>query len=70
MKLSARNALKGTVKQITHGAVNTEVVIELPGGTEIVSIITKESAESLGLAVGKEAYAVIKASNVMVGVDH
>lgn len=70
MKLSARNALKGTVKQITPGAVNTEVVIELPGGTEIVSIITKESAESLGLAVGKEAYAVIKASNVMVGVDH
>jgi molybdopterin-binding protein len=70
MKLSARNTLKGTVKQVTHGAVNTEVVIELPGGVEIVSIITKESAQNLGLAVGKEAYAVIKASNVMVGVDH
>jgi molybdopterin-binding protein len=70
MKLSARNALKGTVKQVTHGAVNTEVVIELPGGVEIVSIITKESAQNLGLAAGKEAYAVIKASNVMVGIDH
>ncbi len=70
MKLSARNTLKGTVKQITPGAVNTEVVIALPGGTEIVSVITKESAESLGLAVGKDAYAVIKASNVMIGIDH
>jgi molybdopterin-binding protein len=70
MKLSARNALKGTVKQVTHGAVNTEVVIQLPGGVEIVSIITKESAQNLGLAAGKEAYAVIKASNVMVGIDH
>lgn len=70
MKISARNTLKGTVKKITPGAVNTEVIIALPGGVEIVSVITKESAESLGLAVGKEAYAVIKASNVMVGVDH
>ncbi|NLX10346.1 MAG: TOBE domain-containing protein [Chloroflexi bacterium] len=70
MKTSARNMLKGTVKKLTPGAVNTEVVIELPGGIEIVSIITKESAENLGLAVGKEAYAVIKASSVMVGVDH
>ena len=70
MKLSARNVLKGTVKQITPGAVNCEVVIALPGGTEIAAIITQASVESLGLAVGKEAYAVIKASNVMVGVDH
>lgn len=69
MKISARNSLKGTVKQVTHGAVNSEVVIELPGGIEIVSIITKESAVALGLAPGKEAYAVIKASNVMVAVD-
>lgn len=70
MKISARNVLKGTVKQIDHGAVNTEVVIELPGGVEIVSIITKSSAESLELAVGKEVYAVVKASNVMVGTSH
>lgn len=70
MRTSARNQLKGTVKAVNHGAVNTEVVIELPGGIEVVSIITKSSAESLGLEVGKEAYAVIKASNIMVGVDH
>jgi molybdopterin-binding protein len=69
MKLSARNILRGKVKRVTPGAVNTEVVIELPGGPEIVSIITKESGERLGLAAGKEAYAIIKASNVMVGVD-
>jgi molybdopterin-binding protein len=69
MKTSARNQLKGTVKSITPGAVNSEVVIELPGGIEIVSIITKHSAESLGLTVGKAVYAVVKASNVMVGVD-
>ena len=69
MKLSARNVLKGKVKRVKPGAVNTEVVIELPGGLEIVSIITKESAGRLGLADGKEAYAVIKASNVMIGVE-
>jgi molybdopterin-binding protein len=69
MKLSARNMLKGTVTNIIPGAVNSEVIIQLPGGAEIVSIITKESAESLELQVGKEVYAVIKASNVMVAVD-
>lgn len=69
MKISARNILKGKVKEIIAGAVNSEVVIELPGGTTIVSVITKESVESLGLKVGKEAFAVIKASNVMIGVD-
>ena len=69
MKLSARNILQGRVKSIEHGAVNSEVAIELPGGSEVVSIITKESAEALGLATGKEVYAVIKASDVMVAVD-
>ncbi len=69
MKLSARNILKGTVKKLVHGAVNTEVVIELPGGSLITSIITKESALSLQLAEGQPAYAVIKASEVLVGVD-
>lgn len=69
MKISARNVLKGTVKKIIHGAVNTEVVIEIAGGTEVVSIITKESVESLGLQEGKAVYAVVKASNVMVAVD-
>jgi len=69
MKLSARNVLKGTVKSIHPGAVNSEVVITLNGGAEVVSVITKESVESLGLDVGKPVYAVIKASNVMVAVD-
>ena len=69
MKLSARNVLKGTVKQVKAGAVNSEVVLEVMKGVEIVSIITKESAEKLQLAPGKEAYAVIKASNVMIAVD-
>jgi molybdopterin-binding protein len=69
MKLSARNVLKGKVKQVKHGAVNSEVILELPGGAQIVAMITKESAEKLGLAPGKEAYAVIKASNVMVAID-
>jgi molybdopterin-binding protein len=69
MKISARNILKGKVKKIIHGAVNSEIVITLPGGTELVSIITKESAEALELKEGKDVYAVIKASNVMVAVD-
>lgn len=70
MKLSARNTLKGTVKTVIPGAVNCEVIIELPGGAQITSIVTKDAVESLGIKEGKEAYAVIKASNVMIGVDH
>lgn len=69
MKISARNVLKGKVKKIIHGAVNSEVILELPGGAEVVSIITKESATALGLVEGKEVYAVIKASNVMLAID-
>jgi molybdopterin-binding protein len=69
MKLSARNVLKCKVKQVKHGAVNSEIVLGLSDGSEVVSIITKESAERLGLSQGKEAYAVIKASNVMIAVD-
>ncbi len=69
MKISAKNILKGTVKSISLGAVNAEVVIELAGGTEVVSVITKSSSESLGLKVGGSAYAIIKASSVMVGVE-
>ena len=69
MKLSARNILKGKVIQLKAGTVNTEVVIELQGGQQVVSVITKASADNLGLAVGKAAYAVIKASSVMVAVD-
>jgi molybdopterin-binding protein len=69
MKISARNVLAATVKAVTPGAVDTEVVVELSPGVEIVSIITRKSAESLGLKPGGKAYAIIKASNVMIGVD-
>ncbi len=69
MKISARNVLKGTVKKIVRGAVNSEVVIELAGGVEVVSVITNHSVDALGLKEGKAAYAVVKASNVMIAVD-
>jgi molybdopterin-binding protein len=69
MKVSARNALKGTVKGIVPGAVNTEVTVEVAPGVEVVSIITKASAEQLGLAEGREVYAVIKSSDVMIAID-
>jgi len=69
MKLSARNMWKGKVKSITHGAVNSEVIVLLPGGSEITSIITKTSAENLGLREGREVYAIIKATNVILGTD-
>lgn len=69
MEISARNALKGTVKSVSPGAVNTEVTIEVAPGVEVIAIITKSSAEKLGLSEGKTAYAVVKASDVMVAVD-
>jgi molybdopterin-binding protein len=69
MKISARNVLKGKVKKMIAGAVNSEVTIELPGGMEVVSIITKSSTKKLGLKKGKTVYAVIKASNVMIATD-
>ena len=69
MKLSARNLLKGKVIKVVKGAVNSEVTLELPGGEQLVSIITNASVKSLGLKKGKLAYAVIKASNIMVAVD-
>ena len=69
MKISARNVLKGKVLKVEKGAVNSEILLELPGGATIVSVITNSSVETLGLKAGKEAYAVIKASNVMVAVD-
>ncbi len=69
MKISARNVLKGTVKTVHHGVVNTEVTVELPGGIEIVSVITKGSAETLSLAEGVNVFCVIKASNVMIATE-
>ena len=67
-KLSARNVLAGVVSKVEDGAVNSEVILTLPGGSKVVASITKASVKSLGLKKGKEASAVIKASNVMVGV--
>jgi molybdopterin-binding protein len=69
MKLSARNILKGTVKSIEIGPVNAELMVEVAPGLLITAIITKKSCEDLKLKVGKKAYAVIKASNVMIGVE-
>lgn len=69
MKISARNVLKGKIKRISHGSVNSEIIVELPGGTEIVSVITKTSAENLNLTEGKEIYVVIKATHVMIATD-
>lgn len=69
MKISARNVLKGKVKRITRGAVNSEVIIEVSGGAEITSIITNASVDDLGLKEGSKAFAVIKASSVMIAVD-
>jgi molybdopterin-binding protein len=69
MKLSARNMLKGKIKEIKPGAVNSIVILELSGGDEMVSVITNESVKNLGLAKGKAAYAIVKASNVIIAVD-
>lgn len=66
MKISARNVLKGKVKSIASGPVSSEVTIQLQGGEELVSVITSVSARDLELQEGKEAYAVIKASNVLI----
>jgi molybdopterin-binding protein len=70
MKISARNALKGTVKSIKRGAVNGEVVIQVTDDIDVVASITLESIDELELAKGQEAYAVFKASDTMVGTSH
>jgi molybdopterin-binding protein len=69
MKISARNQIKGIVKMIKKGPVSTEVVITGPGGIEIVSSITTHSAEHLKLKEGSPVYAIMKTSEVMVGID-
>lgn len=68
MKISARNVLSGKIRSVTLGAVNAEVALDLEGGETVVAVITNSSAESLGLKTGAAAYAVIKASEVMLGV--
>lgn len=69
MKLSARNVIQGTVKSISEGMVNAEIVVEIAGGQELVSVITKSSAKRLSLAKGKKVWVVIKASSVILAVD-
>jgi molybdopterin-binding protein len=69
MKISARNQLKGKIVEVIDGAVNGIVKIDIGNGVIISSSITMQSIKDLKLAVGKEAYAIIKASSVMVGVD-
>jgi molybdopterin-binding protein len=69
MKISARNALKGTIKSITKGPVNAEVVIDIGNGVLVTAMITAHAIENLALKEGMSAYAVVKASEVMVAVD-
>jgi molybdopterin-binding protein len=69
MKISARNVLSGKVIALTKGTTTAHVKIEIGSGAVVTALITNESVDSLNLEVGKPAYAVIKASDVMVGVD-
>jgi molybdopterin-binding protein len=68
MKLSARNNLKGTVKSIEEGLITSKVVIDLGNGNEIVSIISKDAIADLKLEAGKPAFAIVKSTEVIVGV--
>jgi molybdopterin-binding protein len=68
MKVSARNVLKGRIVEVTKGATTAHVKIDV-GGTAVTSSITNAAVDDLKLAVGKDAYAVIKASDVMIGID-
>jgi molybdate transport system regulatory protein len=68
VRFSARNQLKGKISRVLPGAVNSEVVVDIAAGIAITAIVTNESAHSLGLAVGKTASALFKASSVIVGV--
>jgi len=69
MKLSARNQIPGVVKSVRKGPVSTEVVITIAGGNEVVSSITTTSAERLKLREGSKVFAIVKASEVMIGID-
>lgn len=67
MKVSARNVLAGVIRKVTKGAVNAEVMVALEGGDRVIAIITNHSVDSLGLREGGSAYAIVKASEVMIG---
>jgi len=69
MKISARNKLKGKILEVKKGATTAHVKIDIGGGNIVTASITNESADELKLAAGQAAYAIIKSSDVMVGVD-
>ncbi|MDR3247264.1 MAG: TOBE domain-containing protein [Treponema sp.] len=69
MKISARNQFKGKITAIKEGAVNGIVTLDIGGGNKVSATISMDAIKELGLAVGGTAYAVIKATSVMVGVD-
>jgi molybdopterin-binding protein len=69
VKISARNILKAKVKQIVKGTVNAEVILTIAPGIEIVSIVTRSSADKLGLKKGKSVFAVIKSNSVMIAEE-
>lgn len=69
MKVSARNTFAGTVSAITKGAVNAEVTLTLKGGVPLVAVVTNGAIANLGLQVGGEAFAIVKASSVIIGTD-
>lgn len=69
MKLSARNALPGTIVEVKKGPISTLVRIEVAPALVVSAVITTDSAAEMDLATGKKAYAVIKASSVLIGVD-
>ncbi len=69
MKISARNQLKGKVVEIREGAVNGIVILDIGSGNKISSTISMEAIKELGLKVGSDAYAVIKATSVMLAID-
>ena len=68
MRISARNQIKGTVKEVKKGATTAHVLVDI-GGNLITSSITNESVEALGIKAGSNVYVVVKSSDVMIGVD-
>jgi molybdopterin-binding protein len=69
MRISARNKLRGTITDVTKGATTPHVRIDLGGGATVTASITNEAVDELKLKKGDKAYAVIKATDVMVGLD-
>ncbi|MBW4660153.1 MAG: molybdopterin-binding protein [Drouetiella hepatica Uher 2000/2452] len=69
LKVSARNVLRGRVKRLILGVTSAEVIVEIASGAELVATITRASAEHLELSEGKDVYAVIKSSNIMIASD-